>query len=146
MLFILTTIITYSCKKENGHTFLRIIPVIDTSITSLNVSDANGSLIIDGNYHEVNSRLELSYVLNNMVEYEEIGWTQEAVYDHYTYSDFAISKYFGEFEKLEDDRYYTLNISYISEKSDPIYNNFTGYYFYSLQYYDKSKMIYSDKP
>jgi len=74
------------------------------------------------------------------------------IYDHYTYSDFPINKYLGELEKMEQDGYYTLNISFTYSKSDPIYVEpiytqwgavYGDYYFYSYNYFDNSVMTFS---
>jgi hypothetical protein len=152
ILFIFLLIILFSCKKENGTFFLRIIPPTDTTIISLQVTDADGNFPIDGNFHEVNNRIELSYELKNLIKYETIDWTPQMIYDHYTYSDFPINKYVGELENVKQDRYYTLNISYTYSKSDPIYVEpihtqwgavYGDYYFYSYDYFDNSSLTFS---
>ena len=153
-LFIFTFLIVFGCKKDNGKTFLRVIQTTDTSIISLNVADVNGSVIIDGNYHKVENQLELTYILNNMVKYEVKDWTPQLTLYHYQYQDFAINKYFGEFEKINEDGYYTLNISYLTVKEallyvDPmvtVYGTYPGYYFWPFNYYDNSKLSFSTKP
>ncbi|OFX34155.1 MAG: hypothetical protein A2X08_03650 [Bacteroidetes bacterium GWA2_32_17] len=154
IIFFIFLFLVLSCKKENVHIFLRVIPITDTSIISLNVADASGPFIIDGNYYEVNSRLELSYVLNNMVKYEVKDWTPQLTLYHYQYQDFAINEYFGEFEKIKEDGYYTLNISYQTIKDDllyvkpmvTVYGTYPGYYFWPFYYYDSSKLSFSTNP
>jgi len=151
VLLIFTLIIFYGCKKEEGQVFLRVIQPADTNITSLTVSDANGTVPVDGNYHEVFNRIELSYVLKNMLKYEVLDWNPQMVYDQYTYSDYSINEYLGEFEKIKKDGYYTLNISYFENKSDAIYSKpiytqwgtFGDYYFYSYNYLDNTILTFS---
>lgn len=154
LFFLISLIFILGCKKENGHVFLRIIQTSDTSITSLNVSDANGNVTIDGKYHEVYTRLELIYLLKKKIEFEIKDWTPQMPESKFTYFNYSINKYFGEFEKLKKDGYFTLNISYLISKSEPIYNKpiytqwgtFGDYYFYSYDYSDSSKLSFSAQP
>lgn len=152
VLWIFMLIIFFGCRKENGIAYLRIIPPADTTITSLNIKDANGDFLIDGNYHKVKDRIEISYKLNHLLKYETIDWTPQMIYDHYTYSDFPINKYLGELEKVKQNRYYTLAISFTNSKSDPIYVEpihtqwgavYGDYYFYSYDYFDNSSLTFS---
>ncbi len=137
-----------SCKKEEGRFFLRIIPATDSSITSLVVSDAQKNIQADSNFYPVEKHLKISYTLHQAVKYEIKDWTSSIPYNQYTYEDVSISEYLGEFEKGEKDKYYTLVISYRSDKGDPILNTYAtpNYYFYAYDYYDESKLTWTEKP
>jgi len=138
-----------SCKKSTNKIFLKINKINDSTLFDLKVNDANGVVLIDSNFHEVSSRLEISYVLKNKVKYETLNWTPQMNANHFTYSNFYINEYLGEFKHDETDSYLILNISYNTDKGEPIYNKpiytqwgtFGDYYFYAYDYIDNSKLI-----
>ena len=146
IVFVLITLffITVSCKKENGLFFLRVMPPTDTIISGLEVFDASGAVVVDGKYYPVSQRLEISYVLYDVVRYQIKDWNSTMIYNEFTYDDENIHEYLGEFEKDESDKYYTLIIDFNKERRDePIYNQWADYYFYSFSYNDKSVVTFS---
>jgi len=147
LLFISTLIIT-SCKKEEGRFFLRIIPPADSTISSLTVSDAQKTIQADSNYYPVEKYLKINYELHQAIKYEIKDWTSSIPYNQYTYEDVTIKEYLGEFEKREKDKYYTLIISYRIDKGEPILNTYANpsYYFYAYDYYDESKLTWTENP
>lgn len=132
-----------SCEKETGNFFLRINPPSDTLISNLEVFDSFGPVLTDGEFHQVHEWLEISYVINDVLDYKIEDWDSTMILDEYYYQDVPIHEYLGEFEKGESDKYYSLEIKYISDFSDePAYNQWLGYYFYYYYYYNYSELTY----
>jgi hypothetical protein len=108
LLLILILVIFCSCKKEkNGKFFLKVVPPTDTTIIKLKINDVVGLVPIDNSFHLVETRLELTYDLKNVF-----------IYNHFAGSVFnnvTVTRYFGEFEKSTEDKYYTLIIKYKHE-------------------------------
>jgi hypothetical protein len=133
-----------SCKKENGLFYLRVIPPADTSITALEVFDALGKVPADGEYYPVTEWLEIKYILKDVLQNKIKDWDPTMYYDECDYYDELKHEFFGEFEKDEKDKYYTLRISYYAERSDEaIYNSWGKYYFWYYNYYDQSCLTFS---
>lgn len=105
LLLILILVIFCSCKKEkNGKFFLKVVPPTDTTIIKLKINDAVGLVPIDNSFHLVETRLELTYDLK-----------QVFVNMHFSdsiFSNVSVTRYFGEFEKVTKDQFYTLTIKY----------------------------------
>lgn len=128
----------YSCQKQQGRVFLRVSPPIDTLITDLEVFADHVPVIIDSHYHQVSKNLEIRYTLPNVVKYQVKDWNPGMWESEYTYTTIQIHEYLGEFEKSEQDIYYTLQIAYKTEKSRPLLNSYTKHYFYAFDYYEDS--------
>ncbi|MFH2142615.1 MAG: hypothetical protein ABIJ97_09350 [Bacteroidota bacterium] len=146
--FLLIIIITnlFGCKKEDGKFFLRILPPTGTTITDLIVYDEYTQIPADSLYHPVDTRLGFYYTLKNVAKYSIKDWTIDMDYDEFSYIDESLNIYKGEFEKDSRDKYYTLIIEYNQVKSEPIYNQWGKYYFYSYSYHDDSQLNFSYQP
>lgn len=139
IVLVLMLMAVFSCKKEGGLYFLRVIPPADTSIKNLQVFDADGAVTVDGKFYQVNENLEIKYSVYHVISSQIKDWTDELIYPEFSYTNLNINEYLGEFEKREEDVYYTLTVGYECVKDeDPIRNAYTGYYFYSYDYYDRS--------
>ncbi|PKP23237.1 MAG: hypothetical protein CVU05_00320 [Bacteroidetes bacterium HGW-Bacteroidetes-21] len=139
LVIIVLLTVFFSCKKENGLCFLRVIPPADTTIKNLQIFDASGSIPVDGKFYQANEYVEIKYDLFHVVKYQIKDWTSELLYDEFDYTDLHIHEYMGEFEQREEDVYYTLTIKNLCVKDDEaILNSWTGYYFYVYDYFDRS--------
>jgi len=147
-LFFVIVFLCFSCKKnEDGFFFLRIIPPSDTLIQNLEVFDANGPVAVDGQYHLVSEWAEIKYILNEVLQSQILDWNSTMYFDEYSYYDENFHEFMGEFEKSDEDKYYTLTINYILEISDePYYNQWVGYYYIFYRYYDRSSLTKSETP
>lgn len=154
VLLILMLFLSISCKKENDNIFLRVIVPADTLITDINIKDAKGNILVDGSYYKTSEHLEISYTIKDVLVHEIKDWTPDMFQTQYDTSSIYINEYLGEFEKFNEDKYYTLTLSYTVSKSDPIYvkpyitqwGDFGNYYFYSYDYTNSSSLIISKQP
>lgn len=154
VLLIFILFFSFSCKKENGNVFLRVIVPIDTLFTDIKILDAKENIPVDGNYYKANEHLEIKYTIKDVLVHEIKDWTSEMIQNQYDTASVYINEYLGEFERFNEDSYLTLTLSYTITKSDPIYvkpiitkwGDFGNYYFYSYDYYNNSTLTQSKQP
>lgn len=151
MPFLLISQLVVSCKKNEGKIYLRVISEINTE-SKIIINDSKNEIPADGNYHEVSGYLEAKYKLLN-VPYDSVtNWTPSCIIEQVTMVTRSLSRYFGDFEKLPEDSYYTLKLGYLREQSEPAINQYlkSGFGIDIIQviftYTDKSSLSYSLVP
>jgi hypothetical protein len=134
-----------SCKKNEGKVYLRVINLMPAN-ASMTVLDKNQKIPIDGTYHQVYSFVETDGVLVNAVSDSVLNWTPSSGIFPVWKRNVSFSRYFGEFEKMSGDSYYTLTLNYKIEYSKPFtYSEvlFPNLKITRLTYSDNSNLVYS---
>jgi len=136
---------------------LRVINSFDVG-SSIIVKDTYNEIPADGNYYEASGYIETEYNLLNVVWDSITNWTPDCILEQVWRTNKTVDKYFGEFEKLPEDSYYTLNLKYKIEYSDPIVYSWLDEYSYlvskvrityynlNFTYSDNSTLSYSPFP
>ena len=119
LLFFLVLPVLTCCEKKEGKKYLRIVNSIKVESAPV-VRDSKDAIPIDGNYHEVYGYLETEYKLLNVVWDSVTNWTPACILERVWVTNRTVNSYFGDFEILPDDRYYTLTLNYKIEYSDKI--------------------------
>ncbi len=141
-------LVFFSCKKENGRFFVRIIIPSDTTIKDLSVNDAIRSIPVDCTYYPAENNLEISYTLSHVMTSQIINWTSSMPWQEYDYQNVSIHEYLGELEKDSKDKYYTLTVGYTIRQSDAIHNGWVtpAYDFYGFDYINHCNLTYTYYP
>lgn len=116
ILFLLVLPVLTCCEKKEGKKYLRIVNSIKANSNPV-VRDCKNEIPIDGNYHEVSGYLETEYKLLNVVWDSVTNWTSACILERVWVTNRTVNGYFGDFEKLPDDIYYTLTLNYKIEYS-----------------------------
>jgi hypothetical protein len=142
--FILALGILTGCDKKEGKTYLRVINSFDVG-SEIIVKDNKHEIPVDGNYYEASGYLETKYKLLN-VAYDSLFYrTPTVIADTVFKKNITVSGYFGDFEMLPHDSYYTLTLNYKIEYGDP-WNLGNNWHFIIINYLDNSKLSYSPLP
>lgn len=150
-MFFLVPLLFTACEKPVGKNYLRIYDQITDSVTNLSVQDEFQAVPVDGQYHEVSKQLEIGYLIPDKIFDSVVNYTTDLFpWPAVSYTDVYVSRYFGEFEVDEADRYYTLKINYNKFLNEPkkSYFSINGKYWYSIyiQYYDSSQLTFKYEP
>lgn len=134
------------CEKEVGKIHLKVINQINAE-TEIVVRDSKTQIPADGNFHEVTGYLEAEYKLFNVVWDSVTNWTPQCILERTWKTNRTISAYFGDFEKLPVENYYTLILKYKIEYSDPVeYSWLESWYNIVFTYSDNSTLTSSRVP
>jgi hypothetical protein len=156
-LCLLFIFIFQSCEKKEGKIYLRIINSINDS-SQVVVKDSQKEIPLDGKYYEVSGYLETEYKLLNVVWDSVTNWTHYCILEQTWRTNRTVNRYFGDFEKLPEDSYYTLNLKYKIEYSEPVVYSWLDQYSYlasnvkatyyniTFKYLDNSSLSYSPAP
>jgi hypothetical protein len=140
-----SAILLWGCEKNEGKIYLRVVNLITTH-SEITVGDKEKVIPADGKYHLVNSFVETEFKLLNVTWDSVTNWNTACYLDPIWYKDITVSRFFGEFERLPGDSYYTLTLKYKIEYSKPfkyIGIWFKDYDIIRLTYKDNSTLIYS---
>jgi len=149
--FLVIGIIFSSCQKEIGNNYLRVFIALEGSYENIILIDENDTILIDSQYHLVGTQLDLSYILPGRMFDSVINYTSELYPSPaVNCTNVSVFRYFGELQKDESDRYYTLVLKYKNYYNEPkrSYFSINGKYWYSIyiQYYDCSELSFSYNP
>jgi hypothetical protein len=143
-LLLLVIIVLSGCEKKEGKIYVRVKDSFKVE-SEIFVKDSKNEIPADGKYHEATGYLEAEYKLKN-VAYDSLFYrTPTIIADTVFKKNITVSGYYGDFEKLPDDSYYTLNLNYKIEYGDP-WNLGNNWHFIILSYKDSSKLSYSPLP
>lgn len=140
----LIVLLFISCEKKEGKMYLRVINSLNTA-SEISVKDSKSDIPVDGNYYEVSGYLETEYKLLDL-KYDSLAsrYPGELADTVFT-KDIILNRYFGDFEKLPGESYYTLNLRYnvVLEKSPYTYDLIKYWYLWVYTYTDLSTLSYS---
>jgi hypothetical protein len=143
-LLILALIVLSGCEENEGKIYLRVITSFNVQ-SEIFVKDSKKEIPADGEYYEAVGYLEAEYKLMN-VPYDSLFYrTPTVIADTVFKKNITVSGYYGDFEKLPHDSYYTLNLNYKIEYGDP-WNLGNNWHFIIISYKDSSKLSYSPLP
>lgn len=114
----LPVLLLAGCEKKEGKIYLCLVNSIKAK-SDIVVRDSKGEIPLDGDYHEVSGYLETEYKLYDVVWDSVTNWTTNCILEQVWLTNRTVNKYFGDFEKLPDDSYYTLTLKYKIDYSDP---------------------------
>ena len=150
LVLIISALFLHGCEEKQGEVYIRVINKTGPG-NEVFVKDQAKEIPVDGKFHPAAGYIETRYVLKNVVWNSVVNWKPTCPLEQLWWTDRALNRYFGEFEKLPGDSYYTLTLDYRVEYSKPfvyswlkdmidksyIYNNVV------YTYIDDSKLEYS---
>jgi hypothetical protein len=141
-----------SCEQKEGAIHIRIINRLGNNAEIL-VKDREKEIPADGKYHLCTGYIETQYTLTDVVWDSVLNWKPTCPVEQLWRTEKSLDRYFGEFEKLPWESWYTLTLDYNVEYSEPIvyswlkdiYDKTYTYYNIEYTYIDNSKLEYSPK-
>ena len=125
--------------------YLRVVNSLGVE-SFISVKDKEKEIPVDGKYHQVYSYVETNYKLMNVVWDSVTNWTPDCILEQVWKTDVSLDRYFGEFERLPMDSYYTLTLNFKIEYSEPFKYNWPWFLDWdniTFTYSDDSNLSYS---
>ena len=152
LILIIATFFLHGCEEKQGEVYIRVINKTGPG-NDVFVKDQAKEIPADGKFYPATGYIETRYILKDVVWDSVVNWKPSCPLEQLWRTDRALNRYFGEFEKLPGDSYYTLILGYKVEYSKPfayswlkdLYDKLYIYLNVEYTYTDNSKLEYSPK-